>query len=347
MISDFAKWLWRALRGLAALWRAGARWFADVLPKGLYARSLLIVIVPMVLLQTAVAYVFMQRHFDIVTHRLSAAVARDVGAMVGPLSRHAARGRRPEIARDRRRPLSDDGRIDAAAGLAAARAENLFRRARSADSRPAGGNRQSVARSLLGRSGRTLGPDGDPRRSRLRGAEAHHPAFARLRAQRADFHPVDGRRLDGADFGGDPVPAQPDPADPSAGRSGGRFRQGTRRRIPAARRARSASGRLRVHRNEAAHRAGERTAHRHAEWRQPRPAHDPDPLPALGRNDGRGSRGRAAAGRHRGNARHAGGLSRLCEGRWRRADDGHQSARRSRGVARGLASATARPSMSR
>ena len=64
------------------LWRGAARWLADLLPKGLYARSLLIVIVPMVLLQTAVAYVFMQRHWDLVTHRLSAAVARDVGAMV-------------------------------------------------------------------------------------------------------------------------------------------------------------------------------------------------------------------------------------------------------------------------
>jgi two-component system osmolarity sensor histidine kinase EnvZ len=64
-----------------ALWRGGARSLADLFPKGLYARSLLIVIVPMVLLQTAVAYVFMQRHWDLVTHRLSAAVARDVGAI--------------------------------------------------------------------------------------------------------------------------------------------------------------------------------------------------------------------------------------------------------------------------
>ena len=72
----------RASGGSAALWRWGARSVAELLPKGLYARSLLIVIVPMVLLQTAVAYVFMQRHWDIVTHRLSAAVARDVGAMV-------------------------------------------------------------------------------------------------------------------------------------------------------------------------------------------------------------------------------------------------------------------------
>ena len=72
----------RALSRLRRAWRWLARGLAELLPKGLYARSLLIVILPMVLLQTAVAYVFMQRHWDIVTHRLSAAVARDVGAMV-------------------------------------------------------------------------------------------------------------------------------------------------------------------------------------------------------------------------------------------------------------------------
>ena len=71
-----------ALSQLRRIWRWGARSLAELLPKGLYARSLLIVILPMVLLQTAVAYVFMQRHWDLVTHRLSAAVARDVGAMV-------------------------------------------------------------------------------------------------------------------------------------------------------------------------------------------------------------------------------------------------------------------------
>ncbi len=65
-----------------ALWREGARRLARLFPKGLYARSLLIVILPMVLLQTIVAYVFMQRHWDLVTHRLSAAVARDVGGLV-------------------------------------------------------------------------------------------------------------------------------------------------------------------------------------------------------------------------------------------------------------------------
>ena len=65
-----------------ALWRDFARAIAGLLPKGLYARSLLIVILPMVLLQTAVVYIFMERHWEMVTHRLSAAVARDVGAAI-------------------------------------------------------------------------------------------------------------------------------------------------------------------------------------------------------------------------------------------------------------------------
>jgi two-component system, OmpR family, osmolarity sensor histidine kinase EnvZ len=57
------------------------RRLAEMLPKGLYRRSLLIVIVPMVLLQTAVTFAFMQHHWDLVTRRLSEAVARDVGAL--------------------------------------------------------------------------------------------------------------------------------------------------------------------------------------------------------------------------------------------------------------------------
>jgi two-component system osmolarity sensor histidine kinase EnvZ len=74
----------RSLRVLAQIrmaWRRGARRLAEVLPKGLYKRSLLIVIVPMVLLQTAVTFAFMQHHWELVTRRLSEAVARDVGAL--------------------------------------------------------------------------------------------------------------------------------------------------------------------------------------------------------------------------------------------------------------------------
>ena len=63
------------------LWRRAARGLAEMLPKGLYKRSLLIVILPMVLLQTAVTFAFMQHHWELVTRRLSEAVARDIGAL--------------------------------------------------------------------------------------------------------------------------------------------------------------------------------------------------------------------------------------------------------------------------
>ena len=50
------------------------RWLGGFLPKGLYARSLIIIIAPMVLLQSIVAYAFMERHWQLVTRRLSSAV---------------------------------------------------------------------------------------------------------------------------------------------------------------------------------------------------------------------------------------------------------------------------------
>ena len=59
----------RLLAQIRVLWRRATRALADVLPKGLYKRSLLIVILPMVLLQSAVTFVFMQHHWDLV-HRI-------------------------------------------------------------------------------------------------------------------------------------------------------------------------------------------------------------------------------------------------------------------------------------
>lgn len=52
------------------------------LPRGLYARSLIIIIAPMVLLQSVVAFVFMERHWQTVTQRLSTALIRDVAAII-------------------------------------------------------------------------------------------------------------------------------------------------------------------------------------------------------------------------------------------------------------------------
>jgi two-component system, OmpR family, osmolarity sensor histidine kinase EnvZ len=60
----------------------GLHWLGTFLPKGLYARSLIIIIAPMVLLQSVIAYAFMERHWQLVTRRLSAAVTADIAALV-------------------------------------------------------------------------------------------------------------------------------------------------------------------------------------------------------------------------------------------------------------------------
>ncbi|MCY1642257.1 ATP-binding protein [Methylorubrum sp. SL192] len=71
-----------ALGRVRKTWRRLSRAIGDALPKGLYARSLIIIIAPMVLLQSVIAYTFMERHWQLVTRRLSAAVTADVAALM-------------------------------------------------------------------------------------------------------------------------------------------------------------------------------------------------------------------------------------------------------------------------
>ena len=52
------------------------------MPKGLYQRSLIIIIAPMVLLQSVLVFVFMERHWQLVTQRLSKAVTSDIAAII-------------------------------------------------------------------------------------------------------------------------------------------------------------------------------------------------------------------------------------------------------------------------
>jgi two-component system, OmpR family, osmolarity sensor histidine kinase EnvZ len=56
--------------------------FKGWMPTGLYGRALLIMIVPMVVLQLVVTFVFMERHWNTVTRHLSAAVVQDVAALI-------------------------------------------------------------------------------------------------------------------------------------------------------------------------------------------------------------------------------------------------------------------------
>jgi two-component system osmolarity sensor histidine kinase EnvZ len=63
-------------------WRRLSRGLNSVMPKGLYARALLIIILPMVILQSVIAFVFVERQLSEVTERLSAGVVHDIAALI-------------------------------------------------------------------------------------------------------------------------------------------------------------------------------------------------------------------------------------------------------------------------
>ena len=93
---------WHVARRDARATCALAGWLADLLPKGLYARALIIIIAPIVVLEGVVAFVFMERHWEAVTRRLSEATARDIAALIDVYERRIRR-------QDRLRSLIEHG----------------------------------------------------------------------------------------------------------------------------------------------------------------------------------------------------------------------------------------------
>ncbi|MER8807699.1 MULTISPECIES: ATP-binding protein [Mesorhizobium] len=72
----------RSLKAVPRIWNRFWRLVSLYMPKRLYARSLIIVIAPMILLQSVVAFDFMERHWATVTQRLSQATVRDIAAII-------------------------------------------------------------------------------------------------------------------------------------------------------------------------------------------------------------------------------------------------------------------------
>ncbi|MGV1014595.1 MAG: two-component sensor histidine kinase, partial [Methyloceanibacter sp.] len=56
--------------------------FGDWMPKGLYARALIIIIAPMVLLQSVLTFVFLERHWQTVTRRLSTVTVQNIAMLI-------------------------------------------------------------------------------------------------------------------------------------------------------------------------------------------------------------------------------------------------------------------------
>src|SRR5689334_6524694 len=61
-------------------------WIKRVLPRTMFGRSLLIVVMPLILLQAIATWVFYDRHWAAVSWRLSAAVAGEIGLLVEALT---------------------------------------------------------------------------------------------------------------------------------------------------------------------------------------------------------------------------------------------------------------------
>jgi len=72
--------------GTTALADSHRRWFKRALPRSLWGRSLLIIVLPMVLLEVLATWFFYDRVWDTVVRRLSSAVAGDIGFTLNSLS---------------------------------------------------------------------------------------------------------------------------------------------------------------------------------------------------------------------------------------------------------------------
>ena len=139
--------------------------FRYVMPKGLYARALLIIIVPMVILQSVIAFVFMERHWNSVTQRLSAAVVQDIAGLIDVYTTLKA-DQAPDPAYCTR-ALRPDGRLPAGRGDAAGRTEAVLLAARLF---AVGGDQQARPAAVLDRHRRPLGAGRGPHPPRRRGA---------------------------------------------------------------------------------------------------------------------------------------------------------------------------------
>ena len=64
---------------------ARTRRWRRILPKGLFGRALLILLVPVIVIQFVVTYVFIERHLDGVTREMSAAMARELRGIASVL----------------------------------------------------------------------------------------------------------------------------------------------------------------------------------------------------------------------------------------------------------------------
>ena len=80
-------------------WDRFAQLLKVAMPKGLYARALLIIIVPMVVVQSVVAFMFVERQWNLVNYYLSSAVTREIATLIDVYKSYPQGADRAELRR--------------------------------------------------------------------------------------------------------------------------------------------------------------------------------------------------------------------------------------------------------
>src|SRR5271169_3813327 len=75
------------------------------MPRGLFGRSLIIIVAPVVILQGIVTYAFFERHYDIMVSRMARGVAADVAFLVAIEESHPAGDARDALLKSASRNL--------------------------------------------------------------------------------------------------------------------------------------------------------------------------------------------------------------------------------------------------
>lgn len=69
----------------------------NILPKTLFGRSLMILATPLILLQIIATHIFIDRHWETITRRLTGAISGEIGLIIGEMGRNPDTGHRARI----------------------------------------------------------------------------------------------------------------------------------------------------------------------------------------------------------------------------------------------------------
>ncbi len=85
------------LKPVVAAYKRLTKLIYRVMPKGLYTRALLIIVMPIIILQSVLVFVFMERHYELVSKRMSDAVVREIHALVYVIETFPEEGRQEKV----------------------------------------------------------------------------------------------------------------------------------------------------------------------------------------------------------------------------------------------------------